>query len=392
MPKPFSPKLVPLKDIDWEGLVRPIGSAHAALGSYSGGLGSILNPAVLLSPLTTREAILSSKMEGTVVTFEEVMEYEADPRDLRERAPDIREVLNYRQALRFASAELATRPACLNLVKDVQRILLEGVRGQNKARGEFRREPVHIGPPGSTIEEATYVPPEWEKVEGYMSNWEQYYHHPERDRLVQMAVLHAQFELIHPFLDGNGRVGRMLIPLFLYDVKLLDSPMFYMSAFLEETNEEYCGRLQAISAEDDWGGWISYFLNGVAEQARGNSAQVQAIMALYDETKMVFTESARSTYAIPALDFLFSAPIFNSGAFGKATRIPRGTKFRLLNLLRDNGTIRVVRERSGQRPAVYAFPRLLSVVNAPFSSAAQRTEEHPASSTDDEQSLPPSRE
>jgi len=218
--KPFIPDKLPLESINWESHVPLIGQANAALDRYDGMLQGIPNPGVFLSPLTTQEAVLSSKIEGTLVSsMEEVLEFEASPREPVEpsKKTDIQEIINYRTAMWKAMESIEERPLCLNLVKDLHGILLDSVRGRDKALGEFRRTQNYIAPPGSPIEQATYVPPSPELLPAVLDNWEKYMHFAEKDVLVHLAIVKAQFEIIHPFLDGNGRLGRMLIPLFLFD-------------------------------------------------------------------------------------------------------------------------------------------------------------------------------
>ena len=228
--KPYEPEILPLENIDWTSFIPLLGTAHASLARYDGMLQSMVNPQILLSPLTTQEAVLSSRIEGTQATMEEVLEFEADPNEPiePEKKADIQEIINYRHAIRHAVEGLKKLPLCLNLLKELHVILLNSVRGRNKAPGQFRRVQNFIGPMGAGIENATFIPPSPERVDPAMGDWEKYLHFEEKDRLVQLAVAKAQFELIHPFLDGNGRMGRMLIPLFLYEKQLLSQPMFYL--------------------------------------------------------------------------------------------------------------------------------------------------------------------
>jgi len=258
--------------------------------------------------------------------------------------------------------ELKTRPMNLNLINKVHHILLDSVRGQDKARGEFRRIQNWIGKPGSTVDNAKYVPPEPLIVPDYMSNLEKYIHLNEDDCLVQLAVVHAQFEIIHPYLDGNGRVGRILMPLFLYEKRMLSSPMFYLSAYLESHREEYYSRLQAVSSENDWLGWITFFLKAIFEQAQVNSTKTKSILDLYDVKKEKVSAITRSRYAIKAVDTLFRSPIFTSTRFIAESKIPKMTAMRNLQLLEKNKIIRVLQPASGSMPAVYMFSKLLEIV------------------------------
>ena len=280
--RPYEPDSLPITSIDWSAHVPLIGQANAALARYDGMLQSIVNPAILLSPLTAQEAVLSSRIEGTQASMEEVLEYEADPEEELEpsKRADIQEIINYRRAMGIAVERLKERPLCLNLLKELHAVLLDSVRGRNKAPGEFRRSQVYVGPSGAPIEKATFVPPSADRVAPALDNWEKYLHYEEKDRLVQLAVVKAQLEIIHPFLDGNGRMGRMLVPLYLFDRGLLSSPMFYLSAYLEEHRDVYYERLLGVSRDGDWNGWASFFLTAVVEQAAVNTQKTREILTL----------------------------------------------------------------------------------------------------------------
>mgnify|MGYP006435980223 CR=1 FL=1 len=362
----FSPHIrdeLPVQGLDLASMLRQIIDANTALARFDGQLESIQNPRVLLSPLMTQEAVVSSKIEGTQATLEEVLEHEADqvePQDQRKRE-DIKEIINYRTALSHGEKRLAERPFSLNLLKEMHSLLMHGVRGQNKRRGAFRRQQIHIGPPGSSKEEATYIPPPYLKLSDLLDDWEAYYHYKAPDPLVQLGVLHAQFEMIHPFLDGNGRIGRLLIPLFLHDKGVLSAPTFYASAYLERTRDEYYERLSNISEDGDWKGWIRYFLTAVREQAEVNSTKVNNIIDLYESTKEQVVELISSKYTIQAIDTLFGSPIFTSPRFQTHSDIPKQTAYRILREL-EGDVITCVREHSGRKPALYVFEPLMDIV------------------------------
>ena len=359
---PFRPSAIPPKDLDWSALVSHVGQAHAAVARYDGRLEAIPNPRVFLSPLLTQEAVLSSKIEGTQATLEEVLEFEADPSSQHERTEDIKEIINYRRALSHAEHRLDERPLTLNLIREMHHILLEGVRGANKSRGHFRTDQNWIGKPGSPIQNATYIPPHPLDVLECLSDWEKYYHADEKDRLVQLALLHAQFELIHPFLDGNGRMGRLFIPLFLYEKRILSSPTLYVSAYLERTRSEYYARLQAISEDGAWEEWIVYFLKAVTEQALENSRKTKEILDLYNESKEIVANTTRSRYAIQTLDYLFKNPIFTGSSFVLHSHVPKPSAARILKNLQKDGIVQLLREGRGRRPALYMFRRLMNIV------------------------------
>lgn len=362
MNRPFIPELLPLKEIAWSNLVSLIGEANAAIARYDGYLQGIPNPKVFLSPLTTQEAVLSSKIEGTQATLEEVLEFEADPSEPTDRYEDIQEIVNYRKALIFAEEDLQRLPLCLNMIKSIHQILLEGVRGRNKGRGEFRKIQNWIGKQNTPIEDATYIPPAPDRLLDDLSNWEKYCHYDEKDRLVQMAIIHAQFEIIHPFLDGNGRIGRILIPIFLFDKKVLSTPTFYISSYLEATRDEYYDRLLAISNNGDWEGWITYFLKAIVEQAKRNSQKAKDIMTLYDKMKEEITRLTHSSFSIQTLDCLFQRPIFNSSVFTISSQIPKASAARILKCLESGNIIRPIKPAKGRKPTVYIFPKLLKIV------------------------------
>jgi Fic family protein len=362
--KPYEPMHLPLDCIDWSAHVTLVGQANVAIGRYDGMLHGIINPSVLLSPLTTQEAVLSSRIEGSQATVVEVLQYQADaqqPLDPDRRA-DIQEILNYRLAIAEAVRDFQTRPFSLNLLKQLHAILLDSVRGRDKSPGRFRRRQNWIGPFGEGIERATYVPPVWEQVEPALHNWEEYVHAEERDPLVQLALVKAQFELIHPFEDGNGRLGRMLIPILLFEKGILSNPVFYLSAYLDRHRDAYVGRLLAISEQGDWNGWVTFFLTALAEQAVENTVKTRKIMSLYERMKAEVPRTIHSQYIVQAIDALFDRPVFQIPDFGTRSGIPKHSALRILNELRSNGIVRDLRLKQGRRGAILSFPDLLEIV------------------------------
>jgi Fic family protein len=354
----------PPQELEWSKIIPFIGPANAALARYDGLLSSIPNPAVLLSPLTTQEAVLSSRIEGTQATMGEIFEYEAEgaTKDLSpEKEADINEVLNYRKAIWKANELLQELPLCQRIIKQAHRSLLEGVRGADKSPGEYRRIQNWIGPPGQPIDKALFIPISAEKIKDGMSKWEKYIHQKASDYLVQLAILHAEFESLHPFLDGNGRIGRMFIPLFLHKMKLIQGPMFYISAYLEANRDEYYERLRNVSKNNNWSDWCVFFLKTIQIQAENNQKKAQSILNLYETKKKEVISLTHSQYAIHSLDFIFERPIFKSNAFTDCKSIPRPTATRILSILRDNKILNTLKEGSGRRAAVYAFSELLNI-------------------------------
>ena len=349
----------PEERLDWPKLIPLIGPAVAAVARYDGILTAVPNPRVLLAPMSTQEAVLSSRIEGTQATLGDVLEFEAGQEAKSpERRDDIHEVQNYRDAMRKAELMLEKLPICLRVIREAHRVLLSGVRGEGKSPGDYRQVPNWIGPPGCTVEDATFVPVGAEKLNTAMSAWEHYIHRDAPDRLVQLAVLHAEFEALHPFLDGNGRLGRMLVPLFLWQHDLISQPMFYISAYFEARRDAYYERLLAVSRDDDWTGWCRFFLKAVQAQAEENLTKAREILNLYEEMKSQMAEVTRSQYAIHTLDWIFERPIFSSASFVADAGIPDSTARRLLAVLREHKILQVLRAGSGRRGAIFVFSDL----------------------------------
>ena len=362
--KPFVPQTLPIQDISWEPLIPLIATANRSLAYYDGILQGVSNPELLLSPMTTQEAVLSSRIEGTQASLGDVLRFEAgeSPAEPNQRE-DIYEIINYRRALKTGEEEIKTRPFNLNLLKSLHAVLLDSVRGRHMGRGEFRKLQNWIGAPGTPIEEAEFIPPTPDQLIHSLDNWEKYYHMNRPDELVQLAVIHAQFEVIHPFLDGNGRLGRMMIPLFLFEKKIISRPLFYLSAYLEANRDEYVQRLRALGQTDEaWNKWISFFLVAVEEQARINAQKARGIIDLYNELKRKVLELTHSQFAVPLLDLMFVRPVFQSSEFkGKPTMPSSPMIANLLSKLKMAGMLKVVREGSGRRPQVLALIELINL-------------------------------
>ncbi len=348
--------------LQWQALIPFIGPATAAVARYDGMLAGIPNQDILLAPLMTREAVMSSRIEGTEATIGDVLGFEAGRKpESRARLDDIQEVLNYRRALTRAEKLLDELPLSLRIVREAHAVLLDGVRGRSKAPGEFRRTANWIGPPGCSVEQARFVPASADALPDALAAWERYIHADAPDRLVQLAVLHAEFEALHPFLDGNGRLGRMLVPLFLWKRGFIRTPSFYISAHFEAHRQAYYDGLLAVSRDDDWTGWCRFFLDAVRAQAEDNLARVQRILALYDEMKRRVSEATGSRYAAHALDWFFRVPIFNAKDFQTKSGIPPRTARRLLGRLCEGGFLEVPFKASGRQAAVYVYPAVLDV-------------------------------
>ena len=365
-PVEYHEGLFPPTNVRWTELIPSLGPTAAAVTRYDSMLRAIPNSDIFVTPLATHEAVLSSRIEGTIASMGEVLEFEAgqDPRSApKARREDFQEILNYRRALYKAEQSLETIPLSQRLIFEAHRTLLHGARGEDKNPGSYRRTSNWVGRLGCRMEDARYVPISAASVSDAMSSWENYMHRDNTpDRFVQLAVLHAEFEAIHPFLDGNGRIGRMKIPLLMWQWGIVNQPRFYISAYFEVNRDEYYDGLLSVSQNRDWMRWIKFFLNAITSQAEQNFKQAEKILMLYETLKLRLPELTRSPFAIRALDWIFENPIFLSSDFVKGSGMSSATVRRLIRALRDQDIIKQLRSGSGRRPDIFVFPGLLDIV------------------------------
>ncbi len=363
--KPFIPQKLPPANLNYQRLISLVGEANAALARYDGLLHAIVNPEIMLSPLTTQEAVLSSKIEGTQATIDEVLRHEAGmTAQVESKKQDIQEIVNYRSTLLKAEKELQKRPVSLFLIRQMHKELMSGVRGANKEPGKFRSKQNWIGKPGTPIEEGGYIPPEPHLLPLYLDDLEKYIQTEDNDVLIQSSIIHAQFEILHPFLDGNGRIGRLLIPLFLFYKKRLTRPIFYLSEYLENNKEEYYTKLRAISSSADWNAWIEFYLEAIKNQGKKNAERVQRIVNLYEDIRIRIRELTRTQYNVEITDALFNKPIFRASDLQKRTNIPKQTLMPLLKRLTEAGILVTIKQAKGRSPAVIKFPELLAITES----------------------------
>lgn len=364
MPKqPFNLPLLPIK-INYEPLIDYIIKAHRALAGLDALLGALPNPNLLGRTMQTKEAVESSKIEGTQATISEVLAYEATPdKEDSVKKQDIGEIINYRQALNLGVKGLATLPLSENLIKKLHGALLKSGRGANKAPGEFRKIQVYIGRTGASIEEATYIPPAANDLLSLFSNFEKYLNSDEeKDKLVQIAIAHYQFEALHPFLDGNGRIGRLIISLFLYEKKLLSHPFLYLSEFFEEHRQEYYELLRGVSEKQDWENWIKFFLHGLEVQAKKAEQTGNEIIKLHTTYKEKILQT-KSIYANILLDAIFVRPIFTTASLRKHVHIKNTqTFFTLITKFVAMGILKEAHPEK-KRNKVYIFTELIELLN-----------------------------
>ncbi len=293
-------------------LINALSRADRALSELAGIARTLPNPHLLIRPFMRREAVLSSRIEGTQASLSDLLYFEAANTGAP-ALPDVREVANYIRALEHGLARLGTLPLSLRLIREMHEQLMEGVRGEHQTPGEFRRSQNWIGPPGCTLMDATYVPPPVEEMERALDLFEKYLHaEPGLPLLVRLALIHYQFEAIHPFLDGNGRIGRLLITLLLCVDGMLPQPLLYLSAYFERHRDEYYHRLMEVSRNGDWNAWILYFLNGVEAQSRDAIERSDALLSLWSSYRHRLQEARASALLLRLVDALFSYPAINT--------------------------------------------------------------------------------
>lgn len=353
---PTMPQTLPLSKLDWGKIAPFIGAAHSgvarldALASNANTREAILQLAPLLS---IQEALSSSRIEGTQATLEEVLRFQSEEKVTGEKRDDIQEVLNYRNALETSFAKMEKMPLSARLLKEAHAILLSGARGKQKDPGNFRSIQVFIGP---------HTPPEARHIPDLFSNLEKYIHHEEADALVQLAIVHAQFEIIHPFRDGNGRLGRLLMPLFLYHKKIITTPYFYLSEYLEKNRSAYYDSLNRITADGDWEQWVIFFLRAVAEQSRAGAGKAQKIIDLKEKIASQVQKATRSQYILQITGFLCANPWFSAVRFHNESNIPRPSAASLLVRLENGGIIEKLVPGKGRRTSIYQFPELVRLL------------------------------
>lgn len=313
----FVPDLLPPElDMDLE-LVRALSDADRALAELAGAGRNTPNPHVFISPFVRREAVLSSRIEGTQATATDVYAFEAGQLPLPElrassRRSDAQEVLNYVHALEYGLLRVKELPISLRFIRELHEILMKGVRGEEYTPGEFRRTQNWVGPPGCPIEEARFVPPPVREMHEALDSFERYLHAEDAyPPLMRLAFAHYQFEAIHPFLDGNGRVGRLLISLALVDWDLLSLPLLYLSAFFERYRQDYYDLLLAVSVRGAWREWVMFFLRGVKEQSRDALQKANRLRDLQVEWHERLARTRASALLLRLADSLFDTPVIS---------------------------------------------------------------------------------
>lgn len=356
----------PPDNLNYEMLFQAVGNARAALGRYDQMLKTLHDSEILLAPLRRQEAIASSRMEGTISTIDELLRVEAeddfdDATDPTRHRTEAIEVYLYHRAMREAQASIEKgHPLSAWLIRSSHRILLSFGRGASKTPGEFKTHPNYLY--DETTRRVRFVPIEPEQLPQAFEKLESWISRSDIEPLIQAAIAHAEFEALHPFNDGNGRIGRMIIPLMMWQRDLISVPHFYISRALENRRDEYIQRMRNISRSDAWTEWCLFFLEALCDQVDQNLRISAQIMHLYEEMKIRFREVLASQWLMQALDFMFANPIFRNSRFVESSGIPKPTARRMTRLLAQSGLLRTVIPASGRRPAMYAFEPLLEIV------------------------------
>jgi Fic family protein len=355
-PDPLPPKL------NWTPkLVRALSDADQLLGRLAGEGRRLPNPHLLIRPFVQREAVFSSRIEGTQSTLGELLASDAGA--VVARSPeDLREVGNYVAALEHGIARLKTLPLSLRLVRELHEKLMTGVRGHHAKPGELRRSQNWIGPPGSTLTQATYVPPPHEEMLDYLGAWEEFLHDESLPPVVQTALMHYQFEAIHPFLDGNGRVGRLLITLLLMQRGVLPLPLLYLSAFFEATRRDYYDSLRAVTERSAWEDWLLYFFNGVARQSEDALSRAERINQQLDQWRKHVSGTGTGV-ALRLLDLLGTNPFITV----RKAEAQLGVAFNTAaTALRRLVGLRIVKQvGDARRDRVFCAQALLDILEEP---------------------------
>ncbi|MEK7639347.1 MAG: Fic/DOC family N-terminal domain-containing protein [Patescibacteria group bacterium] len=355
-----------IKPLDTEGLTldynkfaNELSTAEYALGLLEGSQKKLQNPDLLISPLTAKEAVMSSKIEGTQSDVADVFMFDAGEQT---KHADIREVVNYRRAMSLAMREIGkSRDVTSHLIESLHSVLLEDVRHKGLL-GKFREGQVWIAErAGDSIEKAIYIPPEPIHVRGLINNLFDYINNGKENALLKAGITHYQFEAVHPFDDGNGRIGRLLIPLVLHKQQRLSSPILYLSGYFEDHRDEYIDKLHAIDEGNDIEEWLKFFLQSVSGQLNETQKIIEAIYELYYDIRRAYN-GVKSPYIIPFIDMLFISPIFTIKMVQEHTKCASYlTATNLIRSLEKKGYVFEIGNRS--RNKLFRFDPLLTILH-----------------------------
>jgi len=354
VPSPLPP------DLEWNtALVSRISRADLAVGTLSG-LGETLpNPHLLIYPFIRREAVLSSRIEGTQSSLSDLLLFEATQ---IEKQKDVKEVQNYVRAVEYGLKRLNDLPLSLRFIRELHEILMDGVRGEHATPGEFRQSQNWIGDSGATLNEATFVPPSVPEMQGCLDQLEKFLHSDtELPPIVQAAMIHYQFETIHPFLDGNGRIGRLLVTLFLCQKNVLTKPLLYLSAFFERYRQEYYKLLLKVSQIGAWKEWIGFFLKAVTEQSEDAVSRSRHLLELLRNYSQIAREKRLTPTAIQLVELIFMKPVLNAKTVQEFLNVSYPSAQNAISSLEEAG---ILIEVTGRRRAkAYSANDILKVLD-----------------------------
>ena len=358
VPNPLPPLL------DWdEDFAGAVSEAGMALGRLDGAGAQLQNPNLLIAPFVRREAVLSSRIEGTQTLLPDLLEFEADPEEVERRTPDVREVVNYVWALEYGLERLKELPLNLRLIRELHERLMSGLRGGDRDPGHFRRAQNLIGPPDChTPDQATFVPPPPNELQTTLREFEAFMHAPSKaPPLVRLAMIHYQFEAIHPFLDGNGRVGRLLISLWLSANKLLSQPLLYLSAYFESRREAYYDLLLQVSLRGAWVEWIRFFVNGIKEQADDAVQRSSRLLELQKSFRDRLHKLRGSARVLGMADRLFESPYTTVSRAQKQLDVTYSGAQKIIDKL---VTAKILKEITGRaRNRVYVAQEIVKAID-----------------------------
>lgn len=358
--KSFVPKKLPpdpLINMDLE-MLKLLSDADRKLGRLDGITQILPNPELFVAMYVQKEAVLSSQIEGTQASLTDVLDIGAD----MNKDMEIQDVVNYVAAMKYGLTRLQDFPLCLRLIREIHAVLLENGRGSNRNPGEFRTSQNWIGPTGCTLSNATFIPPTVPDMNVALGDLESFFYEEDNiPSLIKIALIHAQFETIHPFLDGNGRVGRLLITFWLCSEKILSQPLLYLSYYFKSNRIEYYDRLMAVRKAGDWEGWIKFFLKGIAYVSDEATESAKLIIQLKEKYTQILSEKTNNNY-IKLFDHLFETPFISKNNAAEFLQISYPTASTIIEeLLRQNILTDITPNQ--QRNKRYCFVEYVNILN-----------------------------
>ncbi len=355
----------PPAELDLGGLLPQLLKATSALARYDQMLKSMHNSELLLAPLRNQEAVISSRMEGTISTMDEIFMFEAESESEEMASKNFRsevlETIMYRRALHTAQRSIENGyPISSHLIRTIHQQLLSLGRGAEKSPGSFKKDQNYLA--DQIKQKILFVPISPQLLPEGLEKLFVFMDENRFPDLIKIALMHVEFEALHPFEDGNGRIGRMLITLYLWKAGLILQPHFYISAYFEENKDEYLDLMRNVSMSNNWNAWCLFFFKAVEVQATANLDVVEKISELYKQMKSTFSDLLASKWSVAALDYLFTNPVFLNSKFTTRSGIPTPTASRFTRVLQEKGLLRVVQEASGRRSAVYSFEPYMKIV------------------------------